>query len=291
MQLSCPQGERGAKLCLEGCLRPPVSFIHSHELIPPPLKPVASLSRQPPPSRSTFSGAQTDPSPAEGLGARRVRGWVDAACLRRPSRAFLPSGAWPRKRRFPSQAPASLSKSHRSWLGGERPNLPPRPLHPLPIQNQFIWVIFKARRWGQLEPVASSRPNASSFFQPRADVLWVPGEPKTQPGREWGPGSPRRPAAAPVGSKQKAWALSVAPWPGDKGPWDPSALKALEDWGIRSWPRLPGCQGQMCVPAQKEDDFHGATDPLYLLWPLPALGWPECHWAGPGGTLWLYSRN
>lgn len=51
-----------------------VSFIHGHEATPPPLKPVASLSRQPPPSRSTFSGAQADPSPAEGPGARRVRG-------------------------------------------------------------------------------------------------------------------------------------------------------------------------------------------------------------------------
>lgn len=66
MQPSCPQGERGAKLCLEGCLRPPVSFIHSHEAIPPPLKPVASLSRQPTPKSIHLLWGTDRPEPSRG---------------------------------------------------------------------------------------------------------------------------------------------------------------------------------------------------------------------------------
>lgn len=102
---------------------------------------------------------------------QRSGAWPDVVCP--PSGS---SGAQPRKWGLPSQPPASPSKSHCSRLGRARPNLPPwpwGPLHPLSIQNQFIWVIFKAQHSGQLELADSSRPNAWGFFQPRAYVLRV----------------------------------------------------------------------------------------------------------------------
>lgn len=156
-----PQGER--RYVWRGAPAS-VSFIHGHEATPPPLKPAASLSRQPPPSRSTFSGAQA---------TRARRGPRSAACEGLSGRGVLQGSGSSRASSplEPSQGnagsrakPRLLSPNHIAMIRGERPTF----LRGLSTHSRYrisSSAIFKARRWGQLEPVALSQPNASSFFQ------------------------------------------------------------------------------------------------------------------------------
>lgn len=140
----------------------------------PKLESVASLSRQPLLGQETIFWALTNRTPSRRPVVWGSEwGWPDVVCL--PFGSLLSSGAPPRKCGLPSQPPASLSKSHCSWLGRERPNLPPwpwSPLHPLPIQNQFIWVILKAQHLGQLEPVSGRMLGVSSSLKPTCSVCW-----------------------------------------------------------------------------------------------------------------------
>lgn len=235
------------------------------------------------------------PSKAGGLwGADRT--WHASLSI-----TTLSSGAQPRKCGLPSQPPASLFKSHCSWLGTERPNPPPRPwspLHPLSIQNQFIWVIFKAQRLGQLERAASSRPNAWGFFQPRAYVLRV----RARALRYGQSGSERFanqtfPAASQVWSKQKALFFGEVSFLAPNGrslssaAQRSSALRPRGIWasGSGSGSLVAGAK-PLSQPLQKGRWLsRGNGFTLFaLLSSSSGVTWPLLR--GPGGS-WLYSRN
>lgn len=173
-------------------------------------------------------------------------------------RSLLSSGAPPRKCGLPSQPPASLSKSHCSWLGRERPNLPPwpwSPLHPLPIQNQFIWVILKARRLGQLEPVSGQMLGVSSSLKPTCSVCWRGRGDIAKTGNE-GLANQASQQLPGFGAGRKPHFL--VRWLGPKRQATELCSKAFQlsatwdDLGIRWWIRLSGYPGQHCVLALKK---------------------------------------